>query len=49
MVDQLSGTGYDTSFMMLNFNESIGVRKIYFSFFKTQIPYFLDDSVNCAF
>jgi hypothetical protein len=28
-VDELTGTGYDTSFMMLNVTESIGVRKVY--------------------
>jgi hypothetical protein len=49
MPDQLSGTGYDTTFMMLYVNESIGVRNVYFSYFKTKIPYFLEDSVNCAF
>jgi hypothetical protein len=45
MVDQLSGAGLDISSMMLKVTERI--RKVDFSYFETQIPYFLD-TVNCS-
>jgi hypothetical protein len=28
ILDQHSGTGFDTSFLMLNFNETIGVKNV---------------------